>query len=131
MLSLNPGQAHVFELLEVVRECRTWNSKLSLDVHHDHAAGVCRQEKPHDPEPWLRSHGGQHLGIARYISIFGFHDSLAIEKRIGSGHPTLLSRTTVVSASVQSVFRLASYRARCARNPPRVLNKKCRLSWRP
>jgi hypothetical protein len=54
---------------------------------------VCRQEKPHDPEPWLRSHGGQHLGIARYISIFGFHDFLAIEKRIGLGHPTLLNRS--------------------------------------
>lgn len=102
MLSLNPGQAHIFELLEVVRKCRTWNSKLGLDVHHDHSAGVCRQEKPHDPEPWLRSQSGQHLGIARYISIFGFHDFLAIEKWIGSGRPTLLTRSILIPNSDHS-----------------------------
>lgn len=83
MLPLNSGQAHIFELLKVVRQCGTRDSKLSLDVSHDHAAGVCRQEKSHDPEPWLSSHSGQHSGVVRYISIFGFHDFHTIKRRFG------------------------------------------------
>ena len=99
MLPLDPGQAYILEFFEVVRERGTWNSKLRLDISDDHSFGVCRQEKPHDPEPWLRSHGGQHLGIARNISIFGFHDFLVIEKLVGYGHPALLSRSIQIPNS--------------------------------
>ena len=82
MFSLNPGQAHMFEFLEVVRECGAWNSKFRLDISYDHPAGVGGQENPHDPEPRLRSHSEKHLGISRNISIFGFHDFLAIDRHV-------------------------------------------------
>jgi len=80
VLPLSPGQACVLELLEVVRQCGTRNTEFSLNLHHDHAAGMCREEKPHDAEPRLRAHGGKHPRIERNVGLFGFRHSCTIEK---------------------------------------------------
>jgi hypothetical protein len=41
---------------------------------------MCREEKPHDAEPWLRSHRGKHSRIKRNVRLLGFRQSCTIER---------------------------------------------------
>src|SRR5258708_1936890 len=62
-----PADTHqvlVLEFLQVVGQRGAWNFKLAPNLANDHSARVSREQEPHDPEPWLSAHCGEHVGEA-------------------------------------------------------------------
>src|SRR5216683_2710599 len=83
-LSLHVHEPFILQLVEMMRQRRIGNLQFPLDVPNHQSLGMRRQQQLHDPEPRLRPHRREHIGILRYalcfLSVrFIFHISIIAE----------------------------------------------------
>src|SRR5258708_35528748 len=62
-----PADTHqviFLEFFQVVGQRGTRNLKLASNLANHHSFRMSREQEPHDPEPWLSAHCGEHVGEA-------------------------------------------------------------------
>jgi len=106
MLPLSPGQARVFELLEVVRQCGTRNTEFGLDIHYDHAERRSRMMRSRGSVPIAESIRAQSAmsGFSGFV--------IPAPSKDRQRRPDMLNRSTRILNSGRSRTVLANHLCR-------------------